>query len=178
MSHDWQSNLYVASSPIHGMGVFARRELVTGETILIRDERPVTLLAPLLDGEQEHHCDWLEGGRQVYLGFPERHVNHSCDANAFMRRVEGEGHLIALRPIAPGEEITDNYSINLWAGRAWRCTCGSERCLGTVPGDFFSLPMALKIELLPLLSDWFVEEHRQVYETLLQEAGLEQETLG
>jgi SET domain-containing protein len=176
MSKDWQSSLYVASSPIHGMGLFARRNFVTGETILVREERPVTEQQPLNETaeEHEHHCDWLEGGRQVYLGFPERHVNHSCDANAFVRRVEGEGHLIALRPITPGEEICDNYSINLWGGQPWRCSCGSERCLGTMPGDFFSLPLELKIELQPLLADWFVAEHSEAYRTFLEEAGLEQ----
>lgn len=176
MSQGWQVNLYVTTSPIHGMGVFARRAFATGETILVREERPVTPRQPLDEaaGEHEYHCDWLERGRQVYLGFPERHLNHSCDANAFVRRVGDAGHLIALRPIRPGEEITDNYSVNLSDGQSWQCNCGSPRCLGDVPGDFFSLPLELKIELQPLLSDWFVAEHAEQYGAFLREAGLDQ----
>jgi SET domain-containing protein len=176
VSQGWQDAVYVKTSPIHGLGVFARRNFATGETILLREERPVTPDAPLDEsrGEFEYHCDWLERGRRVYLGFPERHVNHSCDANAFNKRVNGTAYLVALRPIHAGDEITNNYSIDLWAGEAWRCNCGSDRCLGTVPGDFFSLPLARQIELQPLLSEWFVAEHRAEYEALLRESGLEQ----
>jgi SET domain-containing protein len=176
VSQGWQDAVYVKTSPIHGLGVFARRNFATGETILLREERPVTPEAPLeaSRGELEYHCDWLEGRRQVYLGFPERHVNHSCDANAFNKRVNGAAYLIALRPIHAGDEITSNYSIDLWDGQAWRCNCGSDRCLGTVPGNFFSLPLARQIELQPLLSEWFIAEHRAEYEALLRESGLEQ----
>jgi SET domain-containing protein len=176
VSQGWQDAVYVRTSPIHGLGVFARRNFATGETILVREERPVTPEAPLdeASGEYEHHCDWLEDGRQVYLGFPERHVNHSCDANAFLRRRDGTGAIVALRPIRAGEEITNNYSVDLVDGQSWRCSCGSERCLGTVPGEFFALPLDRQVELAPLLADWFIAEHRDAYASLLRKAGLEE----
>jgi hypothetical protein len=178
VSDGWQRDVYVKTSPIHGLGVFARREFNTGETILLRDERPVDEDAPLDEaaGEFEQHCDWLEGGRQVYLGFPERHVNHSCDANSFHKRIDGRTHVVALRPIHPGDEITNNYCIDLADASPWRCSCGSERCLGSVPGDFFELPLLLQVELQPLLADWFIREHAARYEALLEEAGLDQLT--
>jgi len=171
------SDVYVKSSPIHGLGVFARRTFATGETILVRDERPVTLEQPLdpAKGEFEYHCDWLEGGRQVYLGYPARHINHSCEPNAFLSERDGLHHIVALRPIRPNEEIVDNYSVNLWDGEGWECNCGADRCLGTVPGDFFSIPLDRKIELSPLLAPWFIAEHRDQYRTFLQEAGLTEE---
>ena len=173
------SDVYVKSSPIQGLGVFARRTFATGESILVRDERPVTPEQPLdpAKGEFEHHCDWLEGGRQVYLGYPARHINHSCAPNAFLREQDGLNHVVALRPIRPNEEIVKHYSVNLWDGEAWQCNCGSDRCLGTVPGDFFSLPLDLKIELSPLLSPWFIAEHRDRYRAFLNEAGLTEENV-
>lgn len=176
MSNGWKTTVHVKSSPIHGLGVFARRAFATGETILVREERPVTKDQPLdpENGEFEHHCDWLEGGRQVYLGFPERFVNHSCEPNAFMRRLDGESHLVALRPLRRGDEVTLHYGVNLWSSVPWRCDCGSDRCLRDLPGDFFSLPLATKIELQPLLADWFIREHAAEYQAFLQEAGLEQ----
>jgi SET domain-containing protein len=176
VSQGRQDAVYVKTSPIHGLGVFAHRTFATGEAILLRHERPVTPDTPLDEsrGELEYHCDWLDGGRQVYLGFPERHVNHSCDANAFNKRIDGKTYLVALRPIHAGDEITRNYSIDLWDGRAWRCNCRSGRCLGTVPGNFFSLPLARQIELQPLLSEWFIAEHPAEYQALLRESGLEQ----
>ena len=168
------SDVYVKTSPIHGLGVFARRTFATGETILVREERPVTPEKPLdaSAGEFEYHCDWLENGRQVYLGYPARHINHSCDPNAFLAERDGLHHIVALRPIRPNEEIVNHYGINLWDGETWTCHCGSDRCLGTVPGDFFSLPLDLKLELSPLLAPWFVAEHRDLYRAFLHEAGL------
>ena len=170
-------DVYVKSSAIHGLGVFARRTFATGETILVREERPVTPEQPLdpEKGEFEHHCDWLEGGRQVYLGYPARHINHSCEPNAFLRRREGLSYIVALKPIRPNEEIVQHYGVNLWEGEAWHCNCGAERCLGTVPGDFFSLPLNVKVELSPLLSSWFIFEHRGAYRAFLNEAGLSEE---
>lgn len=168
------SDVYVKNSPIHGLGVFARRTFATGESIMVREERPVTAETPLdpTKGEFEYHCDWLEGGRQVYLGYPARHINHSCDPNAFLAERDGLHHIVALRPIRPNEEIVSHYGINLWDGEPWICNCGSPRCLGTLPGDFFSLPLDTKIELSPLLAPWFIAEHRDLYRAFLFEAGL------
>ena len=178
MSQGWQHDLYVKPSSIHGLGVFARRTFATGETILVREERLVTPERPLdaSAGELDSNCDWLEGGRQVYLGFPERHLNHSCDHNAFVRFAKGRGEIVVLKPIRSGEEITNHYGINAYGGQAWDCTCGSQRCLGTLPGDFFSLLLDTKIELQPLLSEWFVREHAAEYAAFLRESGLEDVT--
>jgi SET domain-containing protein len=174
MAQDWQERVYVKPSPIQGLGVFARRNFSTGETILVREERPVTPDQPLdaAKSELEYHCDWLEGGRQVYLGFPERHFNHSCDANAYVRFEDGVASVIAVRPIHANEEITNDYTINLWEGDPWRCNCGSERCLREVPGSFFELPLGRQIELSPFLAPWYVGEHRQEYDAFLRLSGL------
>ncbi|HEX5369007.1 MAG TPA: SET domain-containing protein-lysine N-methyltransferase [Dehalococcoidia bacterium] len=177
MAQDWQDRVYVKASTIQGLGVFARRTFATGETILVREERPVTTDQPLDAGtELASHCDWLEGGRQVYLGFPERHFNHSCDANAFVRFKGGVATVVSLRPIRPNEEITNNYSLNLWGGDAWVCNCGSERCTHDVPGSFFGLPLERQIELSPLLAAWFILEHQDEYNEFLRRAGLEDAT--
>ena len=83
-------NVYVAPSSIHGLGVFAARDFAAGELIFIRDEtREVSNDQPLLAGENEWHCDWLEDGRQVLLPAPERHVNHSCEPNSNVRWQDG-----------------------------------------------------------------------------------------
>jgi len=173
-SQTLQDRVYVKSSPIQGLGVFARRNFATGETILVRDERPVTPTRPLRPErhEVEQHCDWLEDGRQVYLGFPERHINHSCEANAFVRFVNGAGSVVAMRPIKVNEEITNHYSINLSGGEPWRCSCGAGSCLGMIPGSFFELPIDLQVELSPFLAPWFVAQHRAEYRTFLELTGI------
>ena len=158
------SDVYVSESGIHGLGVFAAREFAAGETVLALDDSRVVdeehPLRPEL-GEYAHHCDYLEGGKVVLQGYPERHVNSSCDPNAYARRSAGGGVVVARRAIRAGEEITCDYIIDCHGGIVWRCDCGSPRCRRVVPSSFFELPVEAQLDYLPLLNEWFVAEHRE-----------------
>jgi hypothetical protein len=149
--------------------VFAARGFRAGERVLVGDESrvvsPDNPLRPEL-GEDGDHCDYLAGGKVVLLGFPERHVNHSCHPNAYVKYVDGVRGTHALRDIAAGEEITHDYCINGFGDMVWRCNCGSPRCRKWVHVDFFHLPLELQIEYLPLLTDWYVEEYRKKVDRL------------
>jgi SET domain-containing protein len=163
------ADVYVAESGIHGMGVFAARAFAAGETVLVLDDsRVVDEAHPLRPelGEYEYHCDYLEGGKVVLQGEPERHVNSSCDPNAYARRKGGEGVVVARRAIHAGEEITCDYIIDCHGGFVWQCNCGSRRCRRVVPSSFFELPVESQLEYLPLLNEWFVAEHRAEVEAL------------
>jgi len=66
------------------------------------------------------------------------HVGHSCDPNCgvLIRAASREIEVRALRPIAPGEELTLDYNTfeyELDHGDG-RCLCGSAKCRGKVPG--------------------------------------------
>jgi hypothetical protein len=156
-------DVYVAESKIHGLGVFAARAFEEGETVLLMDDSRVVdeghLLRPEA-GEYAHHCDYLAGGKVILQGWPERHINSSCDPNAYARRAGGESLVIARRAIAAGEEITTDYIIDCDGGIVWRCRCGSARCRVIIVSSFFELPAPLQAEYLPLLNEWFVAEHR------------------
>ena len=168
------ADVYVSESGIHGVGVFAARDFAAGETVLVLDDSRVVdeehPLRPEL-GEYEYHCDYLEGGKVVLQGYPERHVNSSCDPNAYARRRGGESVVVARRAIGAGEEITCDYIIDCHGGIVWRCNCGSPRCRRVVPSSFFELPIKAQLEYLPLLNDWFVAEHREEVEALRRLAG-------
>jgi len=152
----------VASSQIHGLGVFARRDIHAGETVLTIDDRRVVDEEHSLhpeSGEFEHHCDYLAGGTVVLMQYPERHINSSCDPNTYVATIGATRHVIARRRIRVGEEITYDYIINCHGGAVWQCHCGSPRCRRTVVSSFFELPLELQREYLPLLNEWFVQEH-------------------
>ncbi|MEW5975466.1 MAG: SET domain-containing protein-lysine N-methyltransferase [Acidobacteriota bacterium] len=156
-------------SSIQGLGVFAAKEFEVGQTVLLVDDsRVVDADHPLNPerGEHPHHCDYLAGGRVVLMRPPERYINSSCDPNTFVKSRQGIRHLIALRPIAVGEEITCEYVLNCHGGEEWECRCQSPHCRGRIPSSFFDLPREKQIKLLPLLDDWFVEEHREKIEAL------------
>ena len=156
-------DVVVRPSSIEGLGIVTARAFAPGERIRrVNVVREITPAAPLREdlGERQEHCDYPDG-RVVLLGPPDRYTNHSCDPTAYVAYEEDGTFLLARRAIAPGEEVTCDYSLNLTGGSAWPCRCGAPRCRGTVVGDFFALPAELQREYRPLLAPWFVRRHRE-----------------
>jgi hypothetical protein len=151
----------VRPSRIEGLGVLATSPFRTGDRIRrINIVREVTPDEPIRQdrGERQDHCNYPDG-KVVLYGFPDRHLNHSCDPNAYEVFAEGLTYLEARRGIAAGEEVTCDYNINIANGTSWPCRCGSVRCPGETIGDFFRLPEERQREYRPLLADWFVRQH-------------------
>ena len=65
---------------------------------------------------------------------PDAYINHSCEPNAELILARPRIHLIAKRPIDPGEEVTFDYA-TLYS-RAWsmKCECRSTNCRGLIRG--------------------------------------------
>jgi hypothetical protein len=148
-------------SRIEGLGIFATTAFAPGDQIaavcVVREVTPEAPIRPEL-GERIEHCAY-PNGKTVLIGFPERHVNHSCEPNAF-EQFEGErSSLVALRAIGVDEEITIDYNINITMGTSWVCHCGAARCTGRVEGEFFNLPLDRQREYRPLLAEWFVRRN-------------------
>lgn len=141
--------------------------LVLDTSRVITEEHP---LRPE-EGEREDHLAYLAGGEVVLLPEPERHLNHSCDPNAYLHTVDDEVRVVARRAIRAGEEITIDYLINTHGGSSWRCRCGAERCRGELETSFFDLPAGFQREYLPMLEAWFIEEHREEIERLKERLG-------
>lgn len=151
----------VRPSAIEGLGLFARRGFLPGDRIRrINVVREITPDAPLRPdaGERWDHCDYPDG-KVVLIGFPDRHLNHSCDPNAYLAYDAEHAWIVARRALADGEEITCDYNLNITGGTAWPCRCGAARCRGTTTGDFFLLPLAVQREYRPLLASWFVQRY-------------------
>ena len=73
-------------------------------------------------------------------------MNHSCDPSSVSRDVEGPTGVVsyaqvATRDLAPGDEITCDYTLFDWDcdGHQFQCTCGSAHCYGYIAG-FGALP--------------------------------------
>jgi SET domain len=163
----------VRSSVVQGLGVFAQRSFTADELIRqVNVVREITKQAPLRPdlGERHEHCAYPDG-KVVLYGFPDRHFNHSCDPNAYECHGGGEISVRARRAIAAGEEITLDYNINLAGGDTWPCHCGAARCRRETLGSYFRLPLAIQLEYLPLLADWFVARHRERIAVIVAACG-------
>jgi hypothetical protein len=154
-------------SCIQGTGVYATRSIGAGDAVLkIDDSRIVDEQHLLSAADDPRHCDYLAAGKVVLMQSPERYINHSCDPNTYVKTVDGIRVVIALRPIAAGQEITYHYCINGDGDTVWVCRCGASRCRCVIHSDFFHLPMELQREYLPLLDDWFRQERASEIERL------------
>jgi hypothetical protein len=152
----------VRPSPIEGLGLFALRPFFSGQRIRqVNVVREVTPELPIQEerGERADHCDYPDG-KVVLLGFPDRHINHSCDPNAYLAYEHACCYLVARRAIFAKDEISCDYDLNITDGTAWPCHCGAPRCRGQTVGDFFRLPVEVQREYRPLLADWFVKRYR------------------
>ena len=159
----------VRYSAIEGFGVFAARPFPKGAMVqVIDDSRVVDDLHPLAPADNARHCDYLEAGRVVLMQPPERHINHSCDPNTYVKTVDGRRLVIALRDIPAVEEITYDYCINGGGDTVWTCHCGVARCRREIHSDFFHLPLEFQREYLPLLDDWFRRERSAEVEELIR----------
>ncbi len=155
------SDIEVRPSRIEGLGIFAARPFAAGDRIRRVDVvREITRESPIRPelGERVEHCSYPDG-KVVLIGLPTRHVNHSCDPNAWEMFEGGESFLVARRDIAAGDEVTIDYNVNITAGSSWPCRCGAGRCRGVVAGDYFLLPREWQREYRPLLADWFVRQN-------------------
>src|SRR5688572_21273465 len=119
-----KAGVFVAESKIKGVGGFAARDFAAGEIILaIDDSRVVDKEHPLRPelGEYDYHCDYLSGGKVVYLRSPERYINSSCDPNVFVKTIDNIRFVVALKPVKANEELTYDYIIDCHGGIVWQC---------------------------------------------------------
>jgi uncharacterized protein len=145
----------VRSSIIEGKGVFATHHIAIGQTILLMSGTPKTFdecVAINTRGDVQA-SDFLGIDLDLYLVLDEipRSINHSCQPNTFIR---GYNEVVCLRPIAPDEELTFDYSTTMIydkkrfaaAGiKPWvcKCRCGSAQCRGVID-EFATLPQKTK----------------------------------
>lgn len=136
--------LEVRAAPQKGsFAVYAREALEKDALLCVWTGRAVTLaeLQDLSPAEKSHTIQVDEGIYLAPLGSEEEpadYINHSCDPNAGIR---GQISLVAMRPIAAGEEITFDYAMSdSSAFDEFDCACGSPVCRGRVTGNDWLRP--------------------------------------
>lgn len=128
-------------SGLHGMGLFAAKDLVAEERLIEYKGTRYT------DGEMP---DMEVGGMTKFLRLSDGTgidgtgwaalANHGCDPNCELREDEVAGRLSAwlhaLRDIKKGEELVWDYRLDVKSRKKaysdWACACGAEQCRGTM----------------------------------------------
>jgi len=144
----------VRPSPIQGQGLFAARPIAQGEIVAVKGGHVLTraewaalerelgpaeiqltedlVIAPVSAAERP--------GAMLY-------TNHSCDPNI---AIQGQIVLVAMRDIAPGEELTHDWATTDDGDYEMECRCGSPRCRRLITGKDW-----MKHELQERYRGWF-----------------------
>lgn len=142
----WHS---VRQSPIHGRGVFARRNIPSGTRIIEYQGARITgeeadRRHPANPDDPFHTFFFVLSSGKVIDGNDQgndaRWINHACDPNC--ESEEGRSgkrvYITAKRDIKRGEELNYDYGlvmdgkITKKARQEYACRCGSPACRGTM----------------------------------------------
>jgi SET domain-containing protein len=152
----------VRASPTHGAGLFAAEYIRAGERIASFDGKFYSWQDTVLeipntspDFIRDHAIQFDEGQSRDSFGFA-RMANHSCSPNC---GIQGLFDLRAMRPIAPGEEITWDYAMTEDNDWSMQCKCGSEQCRRIIKG-YRWLPIDRRKAYRGFISDWLLSTNR------------------
>lgn len=132
----YNSNMIrVKNSRIHGIGVFATREIRKGTRIfkyegaVISEEKAIRLE---FQGKDDYLFD-LENGTFVDgdLSKPCTRINHSCDPNCYVEFENGEIIFYAAKRIKKNAELTFDYAFDPEYEHT-PCGCNSRNCRGVI----------------------------------------------
>jgi len=126
---------------VEGRGMFAMLPIAKGEIVTVwgGDVVPTAVFKDLADYQKSQSAQVADGFHLVSSKpGPGDFINHSCDANAGL---QGQIVIVALRDIAPGEEVCIDYAMcDSTPDEEFECACGSANCRGTITGDDWQLP--------------------------------------
>jgi len=135
---DWRhiyEALTVRPSGIVGKGLYAGTDIpkgakigeFEGEKVGLRESRRRAMgrrIVAIVELDR-----WALDATKSRRGF--RFINHSCDANTFMRCTPTRAEFYARRAIKRGEELTTDYGRSHHEGTL-PCRCGAKRCRGYI----------------------------------------------
>ena len=126
-------------SRIAGRGLLATEPIARDEVIAIKGGHIVdsAALRRLPERLQNSEVQIWDGFHLVALEDAEYepvmlYINHSCEPNVGFA---GNVVLVAMRDIAPGEELTTDYAMFDDYGGTMECGCGTASCRGVIGGQ-------------------------------------------
>ncbi|CAB1078003.1 hypothetical protein D1AOALGA4SA_5771 [Olavius algarvensis Delta 1 endosymbiont] len=148
------SKTEVRQSSIHGQGLFAKEAIERGEVVAVKG-------GYILSHQQWDAIEPVLGSAEIQIAedlfiapvHPDEKdgamlwTNHSCDPNIAL---QGQIVLVAMRDIAPNEELTHDWATTDDLDYEMGCNCGSAECRGIITGKDW-----MKKELQMKYKGWF-----------------------
>ncbi len=134
-------------SPIHGYGIFAKKDIPNGTRIIeyvgekitkAEAERRGPALIEYAQNHKELGAVYLFELNKKYdvdghvWYNTAKYINHSCEPSCETDIIRGKIWIIATRDIKKGEEVFYNYGYDLDLYQDHPCLCGTARCVGYI----------------------------------------------
>jgi hypothetical protein len=124
----WKVNVAFLESSVHGTGVFARERIRKGTKIWEYDDSMFVESRKQMEKMDGKYLPYVlkagylhrTSGKFLWYTDGMQFINHATDANVgldYWPRLE-QDHIVALRDIAPGEELCEDYGMCLAGGLA------------------------------------------------------------
>jgi SET domain-containing protein len=147
-------------STIEGRGLFATEAIAKGEIVAIKGGHIVDAQTLSANADVAGNSDIkiADGFHIAALSADEYEdvmmfLNHSCEPNV---GVGGNVVFVAMRDVAPGEELTLDYALFDDDDSEMTCRCGQPSCRGTVSGQDWRRP-ELQAKYGPYFS-WYLQQ--------------------
>lgn len=144
----------VRASRIHGQGLFAIAPVAKGEIVAIKGGHILTtqewtaIEEGLGSAEIQIAEDlFIAPVQQEQRDGSMLYTNHSCDPNI---AIQGQIVFVAMRGIAPDEELTHDWATTDDLDYEMECNCGAANCRGIITGKDWT-----KKELQEKYKGWF-----------------------
>lgn len=137
----------IRRSAIAGRGAFATRDIRKGERIIEylgeRISHAVADARYVDETMASHHTFLFSVSRQTVIdasvgGNDARFINHSCDPNCEAVITRSRVFIVAIQPIAAGDELFYDYAYERDGSetaadeKRYQCRCGARKCRGTI----------------------------------------------
>ena len=163
----------VRESPIHRRGLFAKQAIAAGEVVAVKGGYVLTKQEWATLERQLGPAE-IQISEELFIaptGEEQRegcmlYTNHSCDPNI---AIQGQIVFVAMRDIAPGEELTHDWATTDDLDYVIECNCGSPNCRRTVTGKDW-----MKTELQEKYKGWFCWFIHRKIDALSSNNGLNQ----
>ena len=126
----------IGNSRIDGQGLFAAQDITKGTRIIAYIGEKITRKesARRLETGNAYifHLNYRYALDGETLANTARYINHSCDPNCEVEKMNDTLWIVALRDIKEGEELSYNYGYILKHYQDNPCNCGAKNCCGYI----------------------------------------------
>lgn len=144
----------VRTSSIHGQGLFATVPIAKGEIVAVKGGYILTTQEWTVLEEELGSAE-IQIAEDLFIAPVQQdqrdggmlYTNHSCDPNI---AIQGQIVFVAMRAIAPDEELTHDWATTDDLDYEMTCNCSAVNCRGLITGKDW-----MKKELQDKYKGWF-----------------------